>query len=213
MPRFENYGYCNHCKLKKDFLICSDCCICICEECLIVSNHNRCQKCHTSATCDTSEICYNCQINHYDMITDLVAVGDCEASYDDFDIIVNLFLEDNGCDLKQVILVENDGKKIYNIGLIDSPEYKDTAFHLLKNIIPELINYKDKKILFHCYAGVSRSTTFAIAYLMVTLNLSIEDAYTLVKSKRSMIHPNYGFMDALKEFNKFIINKKCIMKY
>ena len=206
MPRFENYGYCNECKLKIDFLICSDCCKCICVDCLPISNHSRCQKCQTNATCDASEKCYNCQINHYDMITDLIAVGDCESSYDNFDIIINLFLEDNGCDLNQIILVEDEGKKIYNLGLIDKPEYKDTAFYLLSYIIPELVKYKDKKILFHCYAGVSRSATFAIAYLMVTHELSVEDAYNLVKSKRSVIHPNYGFIEALNEFSKIISN-------
>jgi dual specificity MAP kinase phosphatase len=140
------------------------------------------------------------------MITDLIAVGDCESSYEDFDIIVNLFLEDNGCELNQVVFVEDNYKKIYNLGLIDSPEYKDTALYLLTYIIPELITQGNKKILFQCYAGVSRSATFAIAYLMVTLKLSIDDAYNLVKSKRSIIHPNYGFVEALNEFSKIIIN-------
>jgi hypothetical protein len=206
MSRFENYGSCNECKIKKDFLICSECCKCICNECLLISNHSKCQKCQTSATCDASLICYNCQINHYDMITNLIAVGDCESSYDDFDIIINLFLEDNGCDLNQVIYVEDNGKKIYNLGLIDRPEYKDTALYLLTYIIPELVSQENKKILFHCYAGVSRSATFAIAFLMATHKLSIEDAYDLVKSKRSIIHPNYGFIEALNEFSRIIVN-------
>ena len=65
---------------------------------------------------------------------------------------------------------------------------------------------KNKKILFHCYAGVSRSATFAIAYLMITQELSVESAYNLVKSKRSRIHPNHGFIETLNAFNKIIMN-------
>ena len=102
MPRFENYGSCNECKIKNDFLICSDCCKCICNDCLSITSHYRCQKCQESATCNISELCYNCQINHYDMITDYIAVGDCESSYDDFDIIVNLFMETNNTTMGEI---------------------------------------------------------------------------------------------------------------
>jgi protein-tyrosine phosphatase len=140
------------------------------------------------------------------MINEFIAVGDCESSYEEFDIIVNLFLEDNGCELNQIILVIDNGKKIYNVGLIDKPEYKDEALYLLSSIIPELVNEKNKKILFHCYAGVSRSATFAIAYLMITNNLSVNDAYNIIKLKRNCIQPNDGFMQTLNDFNKIIGN-------
>ena len=41
---------------------------------------------------------------------------------------------------------------------------------------------------------------------MAIHKLSIEDAYDLVKSKRSIIHPNYGFIEALNEFSRIIWN-------
>ena len=59
----------------------------------------------------------------------------------------------------------------------------------------------DTKILFHCYAGVSRSATFAIAYLMKTNMIIVDKAYELVKMKRNMINPNKGFMEALHKFS------------
>jgi len=206
MSRFKIFNVCNKCELKKDFLICSECYMCICNDCVNNYDHYYCKKCDDSITCNIDKICYDCQICHYNMITDLVAVGDCESSYKDFDIIVNLFGEDNGCNLNDINIKEFNGKKIYNVGLIDKPEYKNNALYLLISIIPKLYHEKDKKILFHCYAGVSRSATFAIAYLMVVKKLSMNDAYDFVKSKRSIIQPNNGFIKTLIKFNKLINN-------
>jgi hypothetical protein len=201
MSRYKIFNFCNNCELKKDFLICSECYICLCNDCVNISDHNYCEKCDDTITCGSDSICYDCKICHYNMITDLVAVGDCESSYNEFDIIVNLFGEDNGCNINDIILKESNGKKIYNV----KSEYKDNALYLLTSIIPKLYEEKDKKILFHCYAGVSRSSTFAIAYLMIINKLNIDDAYNLVKSKREIIQPNKGFLKTLIEFNKLIL--------
>ena len=199
MTRF-NYSLCNDCNLKKNFFfVCADCCVYICLDCLNKYNHDRCIKCKNNATCNLIKICYDCQIGHYDMITDKIAVGDCDSSYNGFDIIVNLFGEYNGCYLDEIVFVEENNKIIYNVGLIDKSNYKDNALALIKFLIPELVNYKNKKILFLCYAGVSRSATFAIAYLMKKHKLTKDKAFDLVKSKRSIINPNYGFMKILDE--------------
>ena len=64
MPRFNNYGVCNECELRKDFLICSDCCICICFDCLNKYNHDKCIKCGTSKSTERQrqfKFCYNCR--------------------------------------------------------------------------------------------------------------------------------------------------------
>ena len=50
-----------------------------------------------------------------------------------------------------------------------------------------------KRILLHCAAGVSRSASFTIAFLMKENKLSYEDAKEFVKSKRKCILPNTGF--------------------
>jgi protein-tyrosine phosphatase len=49
------------------------------------------------------------------------------------------------------------------------------------------------KILIHCTAGISRSSTIAIAYLAQLLGITHQDAYERVKSKRRIIKPNDGF--------------------
>ena len=47
--------------------------------------------------------------------------------------------------------------------------------------------------LVHCAAGVSRSSTLVIAHLMLARRMSLEQAYRLVKQRRSVICPNSGF--------------------
>ena len=56
---------------------------------------------------------------------------------------------------------------------------------------------KEKKIFVHCNAGVSRSPSIIIAYLIKELKYSFKDAYNLVKSKRN-IKPNEKFIKELQ---------------
>ena len=44
--------------------------------------------------------------------------------------------------------------------------------------------------LVHCVAGISRSATIVLAYLMKYLRMNLKDAHSLVKSRRPLIRPN-----------------------
>lgn len=57
-------------------------------------------------------------------------------------------------------------------------------------------------MLVHCLAGVSRSVTVTVAYLMQKRHLSLNDAYDLVKRKKSNISPNFNFMGQLLDFER-----------
>eukprot|EP00435_Cladocopium_sp_Y103_P026530 s2628_g6.t1 len=52
----------------------------------------------------------------------------------------------------------------------------------------------------HCAAGISRSSTSVIAYLMSHLNLTFEQCLTFVSAKRPAICPNDGFQRQLRRF-------------
>lgn len=62
------------------------------------------------------------------------------------------------------------------------------------------------KVLVHCNAGVSRSSTLVIAYIMKYEQKRFNDAYMQVKSQRSSIRPNDGFERQLREYEKELFN-------
>jgi protein-tyrosine phosphatase len=59
-------------------------------------------------------------------------------------------------------------------------------------------------VLVHCYAGVSRSASVVIAYLMKELGLPALDAMTYVRKRRPIIFPNPGFQRQLFDFEKHL---------
>ena len=59
-------------------------------------------------------------------------------------------------------------------------------------------------VLIHCQAGVSRSPTIAIAYLIKYFSMSTSEAYKFIKLRRSIISPNLNFMGQLLEFEKTV---------
>lgn len=56
------------------------------------------------------------------------------------------------------------------------------------------------KVLVHCLAGVSRSATTAIAYLMLRQGKSVENAVRTVRANRR-IFPNEGFLRQLVQLD------------
>lgn len=63
------------------------------------------------------------------------------------------------------------------------------------------------KTLVHCQAGISRSATICLAYIMYTERLSLDAAFEYVKSRRNVISPNVNFMQQLHNFEKEILHK------
>ena len=66
---------------------------------------------------------------------------------------------------------------------------------------------KSKVCYVHCQAGVSRSASIVIAYVMYKNKLNFEDAFEFVKEKRCYIYPNDGFRLQLEDFDRVL--KHC----
>lgn len=61
---------------------------------------------------------------------------------------------------------------------------------------------KNSAVLVHCLAGVSRSVTVTLAYLMHTRALNLNDAFTLVRDRKPDVSPNFHFMQQLHSFER-----------
>jgi len=64
------------------------------------------------------------------------------------------------------------------------------------------IKSKNGKILVHCKAGVSRSATLCLAYLISNRKMNLDEAYNEIKQKRRVISPNFNFMGQLLSWQK-----------
>ena len=60
------------------------------------------------------------------------------------------------------------------------------------------------RLLLHCHAGISRSPSFAIAYVMWAERKTFEEAFALVQTHRRVTSPNLNFMGQLVTFGKFL---------
>ncbi|CAJ1992562.1 dual specificity protein phosphatase [Leishmania donovani] len=66
---------------------------------------------------------------------------------------------------------------------------------------------KKSGCLVHCFAGLSRSATTVIAYLMIKRGMRLDEAYLVTKKGRPAILPNKGFFDQLVELDKELYPK------
>merc|ERR1719412_1982109 len=92
-------------------------------------------------------------------------------------------------------------------------EAADNGLQNLRQFFEEAFNFIDEAkkagagVLVHCQAGISRSPTIAVAYLMKHYPMAMADAYKFVKTKRSIISPNLNFMGQLWEFEQVLKNE------
>lgn len=71
---------------------------------------------------------------------------------------------------------------------------------------PDDVKASGGRVLVHCHAGVSRSATVCMAYIMKTLDYDLKSAYDFVKCRRPCVSPNLHFMGQLLEFEKRLGN-------
>lgn len=83
--------------------------------------------------------------------------------------------------------------------VIDDDQDERISEHFFKvhSIIKEAL-IDNKNVVVHCAAGMSRSPTLVIAYLMIENRWSFEEAINFVKKRRPIVEPNIGFVKQLK---------------
>lgn len=135
--------------------------------------------------------------NPLDKITDNIYLGNCVGAHN------HQLLLDNGItDIISVAPYDLDYIDIichkyiwYDISTFDISKLLPETLNLLENLVNN-----NRRVFVHCQAGISRSATLIIAYLMKSNKMTYIDAYNYVKERRSIIKPNQGFINFLKEY-------------
>lgn len=95
-----------------------------------------------------------------------------------------------------------------NLNWYDGPLQDINENGILFQLIKMIDTYINcgKQVLVNCFAGVSRSTTIVVAYLMYKNKWGVQDAVSFVRSKRPFVNPNYGFISQLYNLQDKLYN-------
>ena len=104
------------------------------------------------------------------------------------------------------IINTNPSVKVYNYELSD--DY-NCNISLYFDEIGEIIK-KENSVLVNCAAGVSRSATIVLAYIMKYYNLDLKTAFLLVRKRRERICPNKKFMEYLLDYELSLFGKNSL---
>lgn len=132
-------------------------------------------------------------------------------------ILENLWLGDMSAAYNKVILKKNGMTHILTVAsgippkfpsnftykvvtILDSPTANLKAhFNSCIKFIKQAID-QGGTVLVHCFAGVSRSATIVIAFLMVEYGMTLNEAMQHTRKCRYFINPNDGFRRQLQAF-------------
>lgn len=124
------------------------------------------------------------------------------------DFKIKIRSSNNNSNLSPLDSDENKGVKLVRSIHCKCINIADNSEQILAKFFDEAHQFIDEarrkkcNVLVHCLAGVSRSPTIAIAYLMRVNSLRLQDAYNLVKQCRPQIDPNLSFVGQLMVYEK-----------
>ena len=142
--------------------------------------------------------------NDIDKITETLFLGNMEAAFN------KKKLKKLG--IKKVLTVMSAFGNHYS-----SNEFKHKSIEIEDDFRTNIIcHFKEcfsfiegnEKVFVHCAAGMSRSPTVVIAYIMWKKKLRLNEAINFVKTKRPLISPNDNFMNQLKIFEELLIKNE-----
>ena len=94
---------------------------------------------------------------------------------------------------------------------VDDDESTDLKRHFRRSneFVKNAIR-KGGRVMIHCRAGVSRSVTLCIAYLMQCEGMRLRDAFSLLESRRSIIRPNNSFLMQLAKYEVMLYKTSSV---
>jgi len=92
--------------------------------------------------------------------------------------------------------------KYLKVHILDAPFVNITAHFDKCFEFIESAKTNNSKLLIHCHAGMSRSPTICVAYIMKQMGWNLDKSYKHVFSARGFIMPNEGFMKQLVDYEQ-----------
>ena len=140
------------------------------------------------------------KIPSYNEIIDNIYVGNYKTALDAELLIKEgiTYILNCGNGLKNFYENDNIFKYLY-LPIYDSESQNLDKYLEQSNSFIKEGSENGNKILIHCGAGVSRSSTICLMYMIIEKKYKFSDAYTLIKQKRKCVMPNMGFRKLLEK--------------
>ena len=71
--------------------------------------------------------------------------------------------------------------------------------------LDEALHTKTNNILVHCSAGISRSPTLVLAYMIKKYHMTLDEAFNKMRQLRQIVDPNVSFIIQLRDWEN-----KCL---
>jgi hypothetical protein len=82
-------------------------------------------------------------------------------------------------------------------------EKRETKFYFIN--LDEALRTKTNNVLVHCSAGISRSPTLVLAYMIKKYHMTLDEAFNKMRLLRQIVDPNVSFIIQLRDWEK-----KCL---
>lgn len=92
-----------------------------------------------------------------------------------------------------------------NLPIWDLPEVKITKFFRYAYEFINQARSAGGRVLVHCNAGKSRSTTIVVAYILADERARVSKTLEEIRIHRPFVKPNDGFMQQLEEYESSIL--------
>jgi len=197
------------------------------RESIIENSYPKCDKCqmtwYVTNKIGNKVICTACLVKRFCGICKTTVIRldspseychECWNALQVSKITPGVFISDHVVSKNYDLLKSHGIKQILTIGTElephDHPDFKAMYIALDDSVVEDIRQHFDQAhefiarapTLVHCYAGISRSATLVISYVMKHKKMTLKKALKYCRSKRCVIDPNPGFISQLLDYEK-----------